>query len=896
MSTALLEQTSGKLLPELKLYVQRHRTAVERMIRSGGPQAGLPAATQTAKNFDGLLSSLFHAVRGVFEARRTWMPVCLAAVGSYGRGTLAYRSDLDVRLLCRGSFSKAAPIAEALLYPLWDVGLSIGHQVVGTGHLLDLSRNDLATATSVLDWRLIAGDSRDSDKMLDKAFKALFSERKIVKFLEQLSVQSLVRGERYGDSVYLLEPDVKNGLGGLRDLDVAHWAARARWQIGHLSELAGTGALTHNEWEQINAAAALLWRVRNLLHLYSGRCVDRLSFDRQEQLASDLGYGSGGAGVEHFMSDYYRNARVLVKARETILSRAEPPPKRRPTERLINAEFKLVNDRLAFRDAMCLERDPALALGIYWTAVEHDFAVDRSVRDAISRQTGSPAFCAALRKSRDAAQYFCRLCCVVKETKLRDGSPLRELHDVGLLVAMVPEFAPVVGRVHHDVYHVYTVDVHSVTCVDRARALCRGELAEEHPLASRLAAELARPQVLFFAALLHDVGKDIGGRNHSQRGYSLATSILGRLGVSQADIEEVRHLVLKHLRMYHVATRRDIDDPKTVQGFCAEVHGSEGLKELYLLTLADVSTTSPTALTSWKARMLEDLYLQALSGLDRSGRGPDENRAAAVRTAVVDACSPDEDREFLDFFLTAMPDRYLHANEPSDIVQHARFARAADGSSVLLKRFGFDGVYVEVGLVADDRPGLLAMITACFVAVGAKVLGAQIYSYKDRSGRARALDLFWVRIGARARAVDEALPRVERNFMRLVSGEIAPAELVAGKSTMTRWSVRPTPKVPTRVSLDNRASLGHTVVEVITQDRPGLLFWLSHSLQELGLTISLAKINTEGMQVADVFYVTDKNGAKLSEPSRIEALKTRIVSVVEQLDATTTPRESTKGG
>jgi [protein-PII] uridylyltransferase len=882
----LLTQTSPRLAGELKRYLDQHRAEVEAMIRTGSAEAGLPAGQRTAKTFDGLLGALFQAVRGALQSRRAWVPVSLAAVGSYGRGAVALRSDLDVRLLCTSKASKAAPIAEALLYPLWDIGLSIGHQVVGIADMVDLARRDLATATTLLDWRLIAGDAASSDKLLNRAFEGLFGAATIGKFLEQLAQQSVARQQRYGDSVYLLEPDVKNGLGGLRDLDVAHWAARARWRVQSLRELVNIGVLVPREYRELELAAGLLWRVRNLLHMYAGRRVDRLSFDRQETLAQDLGYGTGGSGVERFMSDYYRQARTLSKHCEVLLARASPPPRRRPRERVIGDGLKLTNDQVSLADPAQLEHEPALALRLFDEAVRRDLPVYGFARDVVARAASSPSWCERLRKDPEAARVFVRLCKVVHRTKLREVSPLKELHDVGLLVAMIPEFSPVVGRVHHDVYHVYTVDVHSVAAVDRLRELCRGELLGEHALASRLAAEIARPNVLFMATLLHDVGKDIGGRNHSQRGFEMTASILQRLGLPEADIVEAQHLVLKHLRMYHIATRRDIDDPTTLESFCREVHGREGLRELYLLTMADVSTTSPTALTSWKARMLEDLYVSADLALCTGEFGPSETRTESVRQAVRTLAQPRDDAAFLDHFLRVMPERYLYANDPDQIIEHCRFARQALAERFLVRVLGTDEPYVELAFVADDRPGLLAQITAALAVVGAKVVGAQVYSWRDQSGGLRALDLFWVRLGARAESLRAALPRIERDFARLLGGEVLPTDLLSASGGPSRWSARPGPKVPTQVSLDNRAATDHTVLEIITRDQFGLLFWLSHTIQEMELTISLAKINTEGNQVADVFYVQDARGSKLTEPDRIEELKNRISATIERLEST----------
>jgi [protein-PII] uridylyltransferase len=397
-----------------------------------------------------------------------------------------------------------------------------------------------------------------------------------------------------------------------------------------------------------------------------------------------------------------------------------------------------------------------------------------------------------------------------------------------------------------------------------------------------LAAEISRPNVLFFAALLHDVGKDIGGKAHDERGAAMAGQILLRLGVAESDVREVQHLVLKHLRMYHVATRRDLDDPKTIESFCEEVHGSEGLRELYILTLCDVSTTSPTALTSWKARVLEELYRAAERQLEGATTHGDD-RLELVRSAVLDLCPERGEREFLSHFLRAMPERYLYANDPADIVRHSRFARQAQMRQVNVTMMTMADPYVELAFIADDRPGLLAMITATLTAARFKVISAQVYTWVDSFGRTRALDLFWVR-GSTVETVTAAGARLERDFNRLISQELSPADLVTGGGRSSRWSDRPSPAVQTDVSVDNRCATRDSVIEVTTRDQLGLLFWLSNALQSLGLTISLAKINTEGTQVADVFYVTEKGGAKVTDPSRIEEIKNRILSTVAHLE------------
>ncbi|MBN1606874.1 MAG: [protein-PII] uridylyltransferase [Polyangiaceae bacterium] len=875
----LLAEKAPGLVSELRRYVARHRAEFTASVLDNGHGLGMDPGRQYARACDGLLNSLLHVVQAATPDHPCWPSVSLAGVGSYGRGALSLHSDLDVRLLCGGDLAQAQPVAEALLYPLWDAGMPIGHQVVSSDQMLELAQHDLPTATTLLDWRTVAGERGPAAQMLDRAFEGLFGIGRIRDFLDRLEERSVEREERYGDSIYLLEPDVRNGPGGLRDMDVAQWAARARWRVRSLRDLVRVGILVPREWAQIESAANLMWHVRNLLHIQAGRRMDRLSYDRQEQTAEQMGYAANGEGVERFMSEYYRQARVLAQAREMVFSRAQPPPTRKPHEQSIGKGLKLINGQITMAHPGSLENDPALALRLYVEALERNVPVYPFARNTLARVASLPAFGERLRASAEAARLFVRLCMHVPRTQFKGGSVLRELHDIGLLLAVVPEFAPVVGRVHHDVYHVYTVDIHSIGAVDRLRALTRGELAGPHPLASRLAAEVARPQVLFLSVLLHDIGKDIGGSDHSVRGAVLAAKVAERLGMAPADVDEIRHLVRRHLRMYHVATRRDVDDPATLAEFAQEVRGHEGLKELYLLTIADVSTTSPTALTSWKARMLEELYVATERSLGE-GSGPENESVSSASHQVLDLVAGGEQRWFAQEFLAAMPERYVYANSPDAIARHAALAQQALEKRAVVACLSTDGFHLELAFVAEDRPGLLAMITATLAAANVSVVGAQVYSWLGPDEKTRAFDVFWVAAGNKAGGVDRLVSRLEDELGRLIDGEVEPAELVAARLRSDRSLERPTPAVHTVISVDNRAATSSTVLEVTTQDAPGLLFRLANTLQRSGLRISLAKINTEGTLVADVFYVTDENGAKLADPARVEQLKRRILTAL----------------
>ena len=887
---AVLKSLSTNLVPELRRYVAVHRQEIEHLVKAGDISTGLTAGQRYSKIVDGLLSSLLYTTRAVMfpgkvAAGKDGPRIALVAVGSYGRRTLSVHSDLDVRLLSDVDLSAVRPLAEALLYPLWDAGLNIGHQVISREETLELARTDLPTATSLLDFRHIAGDQVLTDELMQGAFDRVFGPSELPGFLAKLEKSSHERHERFGGSVFLLEPDVKNGTGGLRDLDVARWAARARFRIEDFEGMVRVGALAKREWRDISLAWRFLSNVRNHLHLTARRRADRLIFEQQERVALAMGYPAGGAGVESFMSDYYRHARSIELACRMSIGRSLPVPSEPPHEEDIGGGFKLINGRVSLVDKASLKEDPMLAMRVYRLAVDRDTLVDDATRQAIVRACASKPFCSKLRKNKAACRAFADLVKVVQVTQFPGGSVLRELHEVGLLVAMIPEFLPVVGRVHHDIYHVYTVDVHSVAAVDRLRALCRGDLAAEEPLACRLAADMARPNVLFFATLLHDIGKDHGGVNHSERGATLCPEILSRLGFEDAEIEEVQHLTRKHLRMYHVATRRDIDDPHTIREFCTEVHGQEGLNELYLLTIADVSTTSPTALTAWKSRMLNELYVAAERWF---GDGPPSRGVAfvtrvreQVRAALAERAGPPLESEFVDSVLNALPARYIYANAASWIVKHLAVAFEAREMASLVREIDISEPYFELAVVADDRPGLLSCIAASLAACKVKVIGAQIYSFQVEGAPKRALDMFWVRAGQESSNVRRLLPKIQQQLSDVLAGKIEPSDLVRGEKQSMRWNWRPAPAVETEIFIDNRSATRHTVVEVITQDRRDLLFWLTAAMHQEEVTIDLAKINTEGERVADVFYVNELDGSRVKPGPRFGAIHDALVQAVD---------------
>jgi [protein-PII] uridylyltransferase len=895
----------GRLAPALQHtcaeYCGRYRAQLEGAVRQG--QGGVAVAAQHARILDGLLGALHCAAEAFLRPSSADHRVALVAVGGYGRGTVGLHSDADVLLLTTDP-EHGARLAEGLLYPLWDIGLPVGHSVRTPEQTLALAEEDVATATTLLDLRRVAGDRSLVDDLRGAARRRLFApESGLVRFLEALEVSRARRHERFGGSLFLLEPEVKLGCGGLRDLDVTLWAGQARWGTARsaerrdgLQELVEAGVLLPRELDELTVAREMLWRVRNLLHLKAGRRQDRLTFEDQEEVAQQLGFVEGiTMAVEQFMQAYYRHARIVEQSADRLLDRARRVSRhhrggssagRRTAHGRIGPGVLAHDGHITLEDSKQLATDPGLALRFYAAVAAHDLPPYPFARDAIARAAAEPDFAEKLRASDEAAPLFLSALVSTLRPPVHRRSMLAELHDVGLLLALIPEFGPVTGRVQHDVYHVYTVDVHSVAAVDQLRAIKRGDHADTLPFATTLAAELPRPEPLFLALLLHDIGK-AHGNDHSHRGASIAGPIARRLGLSEGQAAHVEWLVAEHLSLYHWATRRDTSDPAVLAEVARRVETPERLRDLFLLTVADVSTTHPDAMTAWKGRMLEDLYA-GVSEVFEGQAVPRGRRLEEIHAAIRRGLGPDAVAA-VEALVESLPDRYLLSNSPAAIQQHARVAAGRVGQGPHIEVADGPSDEESTLLLFDrDRPGLLAAAAAVLAAHRLNVVSAQIYTRRGPAGP-EAFDVFHVRratAGAAGPVVDDARrQRILHDLGELLSGEVTADELLARRIRVPSWARKHSPSVPTQILIDNEASARFTVVDVFTRDRPALLHTIARCLHERSLTIGLSKVNTEGDRAADVFYVQDEQGRKVQSVEELEALQRALEGALAALSA-----------
>jgi [protein-PII] uridylyltransferase len=887
---ALLSPSIGE---GTRRYLSLHRGPLRQKALEG--RGGVALAHQAATVFDGLLSAFFCGALAQCGLRHN--ETALIAVGGYGRGTLALGSDLDLVILAPNpEDDRVRALADLLLYPLWDAGVSVGHAVRSPTEFAQLARDDLRSATMVLDARFLAGDAAYAKEAIERGWRSLF-DGEVNQLLDAFGAEMRGRHQRFGASVYLLEPDLKNGRGALRDLDIALWALGARFRVLSFREALRGGFVSAEERERLERAREFYWRARCAMHAIANRRSDRLTFDAQEECARALGLVADDSdeavahGAERLMQQYYGHARTVATTLELVLERCRTgraSHDRIPRSERIADGVERFDGALVFTDANVLSKDPAAALRIVELSVRHGLPLSARAREAIARAASDQEFCSALREGPESGPLFLRLISHAPRARLRqrgssvsaaeqgEGSVLAELHDLGLLLAMVPEFAPVTGRVHHDVYHVYTVDVHSVAAVDRLHEMARGEHAEAFDNAALVLADVDRRSLLCLATLLHDVGKGRRG-DHSAIGAQLVATIAPRLGLSTEDAECVAWLVRQHLALYHVATRRDLSDPETIAPVAKLVGSEWRLRTLYLLTVADLSTTSPTSMTTWKAKMLDELLRrteEALAG------GADVDDVAQIVEHAAELAG--EDAELVRAHCAALPSRYVYGSSAASIVRHAKALSTRPSGAPLVSVARVDSSsaareeLLEVLVCAPDRPGLLARLAAMLFACRLDVQGAQIFA-KVTGDEAWAMDVFIVRrLDDDPGGLDRLQDRLPRELDRVLAGDEPPTiETNVGFR-------RAEPAVRTEVSIDNDASGRFTVIEIFGRDRPGLLHAIAIALYRLGLTIATAKVNTEGRRAADVFYVLEskREGRSKVSPERFGAVRDALDAVL----------------
>ncbi len=894
-SLAALAEDGGAAPREAALGLfRRHLARMQGHVRDTFEQGSLPglkAARLLGALTDGLIATLHDyalAMHGHPAERLT-----VAATGGYGRGVLAPFSDIDLLFLTREEPSAAAlRVVEFMLYFLWDLGLKVGHATRSVADCLTEANGDATVRTSMLDARPVAGDAALFAEFA-QAFRGASQMAGAAGYLAAKRTERAARHRRYGDSPFVVEPNIKEGRGGLRDLQTLYWMARYVFGISTMLELAqaegpAAGILTLTEARLAQRSWDFLWTLRFHLHYVTGRAEERLTFDLQPVVGARMGYTRHGRqdGVERFMRHYFLTAREvtrLTQVMEPALIRAAlgPPALAPETDPVLAAAgFVLADGKLMWTRARDFRDEPVLMLRILQFARDRDLKLHPLAMRALIRNERRAV---QLRGNPEAAALFLDLLCGRDQHRADGARWLAIMNETGFLGRFLPDWARIVGQMQFDTYHVFTVDEHTIEAVRVLNLLERGELEEIAPVASGLTDQLQSRRALYVAMLLHDIAKGRGG-DHSELGAEVAQEVGPALGLSAEETETVSWLVLHHLLLSQTAFKRDIDDPKTILDLADTIQSPERLRLLLVLTVADMRAVSPKVWNGWKATLLRELYARvaevlegALAATERDVRVKRAKQAAAL---MLEDWPAGEVEKFHALGYAG----YWLSFDPETHVRHARMIRDAEARAAPLtvetQPLPARAV-TEVTVYAADHAGLFSRIAGALAVAGASIVDARIHTLTN----GMALDTFWIQDAAGG-AFDQPhrLARLYVLIEQALSGRLKLAAEIrkAGRALLGR-RMRAI-HVPPRVVIDNRASHTHTVLEVNGRDRPGLLHDVTAAISEQGLQIASAHVTTYGVRAVDVFYVKDIFGLKVENERKLAQLREALLTALASPD------------
>jgi [protein-PII] uridylyltransferase len=883
------------LLPPLKAALARGRAEIRRRFDADG------TADRAVREQCFLVDQLIRALHDLAVETVYPLPnptagerMSIVAVGGYGRGEMAPYSDIDLLfLLPYKQTPHTEQVIEFLLYMLWDLGLKVGQAVRSVADCLRYAKADLTIRTALIEARYVWGEQALYTE-LKQRFESEIQRGTAAQFVEAKLAERDARHIRVGDSRYQLEPNVKEGKGGLRDLHTLFWIAKYIYRIDDVARLVELGVLSAEESTRFERAQSFLWTVRCHLHYRAGRAEERLTFDMQSEIGAAMGYTDrpGARGVERFMKHYFLVAKDVGDLTRIFCAILQIDQKGKsrlswlrwgPARRRLDG-FAVDGDRLTIPTEDFFKKDPVALIRLFHVAQEHD--LDIHPRALLAATQSLRLVDAKLREDPEANRLFLEILTSRKSPEIA----LRRMNEAGVFGRFIPDFGRVVAQMQYDMYHVYTVDEHTLFAIGILHQIETGQLKEELPVASAIMPTIVSRRALYLATLLHDIAKGRGG-DHSQLGEKVALKLGPRLGLSAEETETVAWLVRWHLLLSGVAFKLDIADPQTIHDLVERVQSPERLKLLLVLTCADIRAVGPKIWNGWKAALLREVYHSALDvisgGLTVEAR---DSRIAAAQAASR-ALLPDfTDEEFAAFTGRGYPFYWLSLDAETH-ARHARLMREADSSFAPLtveKRVDPARAVTEITLYTADHPGLFSRIAGALAVSGANIVDAKIMTMSN----GMALDTLWVQDhdGTPFDRPDK-LAKLAFVFENVLTGDLNPhIELERAPAIPSRISVF---TVPPRVLIDNRASRSHTVIEVNGRDRPGLLWEVTRELTRLSLQVSSAKISTYGEKVVDVFYVKNLFGHKVEHEQKLAEIRTTLEAVLAKgnrpAPAVTTP-------
>ncbi|WP_184257791.1 [protein-PII] uridylyltransferase [Rhodopseudomonas rhenobacensis] len=819
--------------------------------------------------------------------------MAVIATGGYGRGLMAPESDIDLLfILPYKQTAWGEQVAEAILYCLWDMGLKVGHATRSVDESIRQARADMTIRTAILETRYLTGDELLYAELVERFDKEVV-EGTASEFVTAKLAERDERHRRSGQSRYLVEPNVKDGKGGLRDLHTLFWIAKYVYRVRESSQLVARGVFDAQEYRIFRRCEDFLWSVRCNIHFVANRAEERLSFDMQREIAVRLGYTShpGMQDVERFMKHYFLIAKDVgdltailcakledqeakpAPALTRMMARLRPNPKRRRVPG--SDDFVIDNNRINLAAPDVFKQDPVNLIRVFRLAQKNNLAFHPDAMRTVTRSLR--LLNAQLRENPEANRLFMEIL-----TSDNAEIVLRRMNETGVLGHFIRAFGKIVAMMQFNMYHHYTVDEHLLRCVGFLQEIERGG-NDEFTVASDLMRKI-RPEhraVIYITVLLHDIAKG-QPEDHSVAGARIARRLAPRLGFNAADTELIAWLIEKHLVMSTVAQSRDLSDRKTIENFAAVVESVEQMKLLTILTTADIRGVGPGVWNGWKAQLIRTLYYETEPVL--TGGFSEVNRAERIRAAQAEfrAAFTEWPEAELNAYVSRHYPAYWLKVELARKIRHARFLRASEQAGHKLAiNVGFDearGV-TELTILAVDHPWLLSIIAGACASAGANIVDAQIYTTTD----GRALDTIAISReydrdddeGRRATRIGEMIEDILEGKVRLP--EVV-ARRAAGKGKLKPFTVEP------EVAINNQWSERYTVIEVSGLDRPGLLYQLTTSISKLNLNIASAHVATFGERARDVFYVTDLLGAQITAPTRQAAIKRALIHLLANGD------------
>jgi len=857
---------------------------------------GRRCAERLCRMEDGIIRILFDFARkhlypsqNPSEAER----MAVIATGGYGRGLQAPGSDIDLLfLLPYKQTAWGESIAEAILYCLWDMGLKVGHATRSIDECIRQSKADMTIRTAILEARYLLGDRALFDELATR-FDDEVQRNTAADFVAAKLAEREERHRRAGQSRYLVEPNVKDGKGGLRDLHTLFWIAKYVYRVREPAELIKHGVFDRQEYRLFRRCEDFLWSVRCHMHFLTGRAEERLSFDIQREIAVRLGYTAhpGLRDVERFMKHYFLIAKdvgdltaILCAELENSHAKSIPVLSRvmarlRPVKRTRladNDDFLVENNRIDLANANAFRRDPVNLIRIFQLAQKRNLAFHPDAMRAITRSL--KLVDGKLRQDPDANRLFLD----ILTSKNDPETVLRRMNESGVLGKFVRAFGKIVAMMQFNMYHHYTVDEHLLRCIGILQEIENGASADT-PLANELIHKIqpAHRKVLYVTLFLHDIAK---GRpeDHSIAGARVARRLCPRLGFSAAETDLCAWLIEYHLMMSSVAQSRDLSDRKTIENFAAVVQSVERLKLLTVLTTADIRAVGPGVWNGWKAQLIRTLYYETEPVI--TGGFSEVNRAQRVAMAQAEfrQAMADWPQDELEAYIGKLyPPYWLKVDLPHKI-EHARFVRQVDAEKKTLSTvvdFDAERGVTELTVLCPDHPWLLSIVAGACAVAGANIVDAQIYTTTD----GRALDTISLsREFDREEDEQRRAARIAESIEQALRGELRLPEVVrkraAPKGRIRAFALEPS------VTINNQWSHRYTMVEVTGLDRTGLLYELTATLSKLNLNIASAHVATFGERVVDVFYVTDLLGAQITSPTRQAAIKRALIALFKTRD------------